>query len=133
MALPEPVTALLEKSPHDVRIALVGASRAPHKYGAIILRDLVRKGYAVTPVNPGEDRIDGLPCVATVADAEAPHIVDFVVPPRVALEVVQGLPEGPGPVLWFQPGAFDAEVVRAAEAKGYLVVAGPCIMIEAPA
>lgn len=116
-----------------MRIALVGASQAPHKYGAIILRDLVRKGYAVTPVNPREAEIQGLPCVPSLADAPPVDIVDFVVPPPVAGAIVEELPEGPGPALWFQPGAFDAGVVEAARAKGYEVVAGPCIMVETPA
>lgn len=116
-----------------MRIALVGASQAPHKYGCIILRDLVRKGYEVVPVNPRVDEIDGLPCVARLADAPEVDIVDFVVPPAVATEVVRGLPPGPGPALWFQPGAFDEATVRAARDLGYEVVAGPCIMVEAPA
>ena len=38
----------------DVRIALVGASNDPAKFGNRIFRDLVAKGYAVWPVNPRE-------------------------------------------------------------------------------
>ena len=116
-----------------MRVALVGASRAPQKYGAIILRDLVRKGYDVQPVNPKETEIDGIECFASLADVPGPvDIVNLVVPPSVAGQVVDRLPPGPGPLLWFQPGAFDASAVEAARAKDYLVVAGPCIMVETP-
>ncbi len=116
-----------------MRVALVGASKAPHKYGAIILRNLVRKGYDVRPVNPKEVEIDGLACSASLADVPGPiDIVNLVVPPSVAGQVVDELPAAPGPLLWFQPGAFDASAVEAAQAKGYVVVAGPCIMVETP-
>ncbi len=119
---------LLRKAP----VAVVGASADPSKYGDIISRDLERRGYPVMRVNPAHDRVGDAACHATVADLpEIPAIVDFVVPPRVALAVVEGLPDTLDAVLWFQPGSFDAAVVAAAEARGGVVIAGPCIMVEA--
>ena len=52
----------------DVRIALVGASNDPAKFGNRIFRDLVAKGYAVWPVNPHEPEIEG---VAAHVDLES--------------------------------------------------------------
>ncbi len=40
------------------RIALVGASKNPAKYGNIILKDLLSKGFEVLPVNPNYDEIE---------------------------------------------------------------------------
>lgn len=134
MGLPATARALLSEDPTRVRVALVGASDAPHKYGHVIMVDLTSKGYEVLPVNPKADTVGGRPAVGRVSDLpQAPEIVNFVVPPAAALQVVEDLPDGPGPLLWFQPGAFDAQTVAAAEDKGYEVVAGPCIMVHAPA
>lgn len=130
--VPREVAALLGEPRSGRRIAVVGASNAPHKYGSIILLDLVAKGFEVIPINPHTDAAHGLDTYATVSDAPGPiDIVDFVVPPAVSLEVVRDLDEERFPVLWFQPGSFDRRVLD--EAKRFRhVVAGPCIMVEAP-
>ena len=131
MSLPTPVQALLQRPPNEVPIGLVGASNARHKYGNIILRDLVQKGYPVLPINPTGTTVEGRPAVTSPLELEAPvSILNFVVPPAVALKIVEALPAGRFSVLWFQPGAFDAQVVAAAEAKAEVVIAGPCIMVE---
>jgi predicted CoA-binding protein len=129
--LPAKVLELLRRDPHDVRVALVGASEARHKYGNIILRDLLRKGYSVLPVNPSLAEVEGLPCYPDLAAVPGPiHIVDFVVPPAVATAVTAALPTGAAEVLWYQPGAFERATVAAAQGRGAEVVAGPCIMVE---
>ncbi|WP_372604058.1 CoA-binding protein, partial [Actibacterium sp.] len=65
-----------EKAP-DIRrllspksIAIIGASANPASMGARALATLRRFNYAgdIYPVNPKQDQIDGLPCVASVAD-----------------------------------------------------------------
>ena len=128
--VPKEVAELLEPPRQARRIAVVGASNARHKYGNIILKDLRTKGFTVLPVNPSETEVEGLACHPSVSDAGALDIVDFVVPPDVSLEVVQSLDAAKYRVLWFQPGSFDARVLKAA-ASFELVVAGPCIMVEA--
>jgi predicted CoA-binding protein len=130
VALPPHVVDLLE-SKDTTRIALVGASNNPRKYGHIILNDLVQKGFTILPVNPNASDVAGLDAHARVADLEDPvHIVNFVVPPDVARDVLDGLDEKRFHVVWFQPGAFDRDLVKAAEARFRYVVAGDCIMVE---
>ena len=128
--VPKEVAALLEPPRKERKIAVVGASNARHKYGNIILKDLVAIGFTVLPVNPAEDEVEGLACHRTVDDAGAIDIVDFVVPPDVSLEIVDQLDPARHRVLWFQPGSYDERVLRAAE-KFRHVVPGPCIMVEA--
>jgi uncharacterized protein len=130
VALPGRVVDLLGAK-DTTRIALVGASNNPSKYGNIILRDLVRKGFTVLPVNPREKEIDGKRVRATVAELDDPiQIVNFVVPPEVTLEVLEHLDPERHEVVWFQPGAFDRAVVKVAEARFRCVVDGDCIMVE---
>jgi predicted CoA-binding protein len=57
------------------------------------------------------------------------HIANFVVPPEVTLAVLRGLDPASVPVVWFQPGAFDEEVVSFARKRFRHVVAGDCIMV----
>lgn len=112
-------------------IAVVGAGDDPAKYGGRIYRNLKAKGFRVLAVNPGRDTVDGDPCYSSVADLpEPPTIVDFVVPPRVALEVLrQCLALGLKRV-WLQPGAEDEAALAFAEANGFTVRAHDCIMVK---
>lgn len=115
-----------------VRIALVGASNDPTKFGNRIFRDLVAKGYAVWPVNPREPKIEG---VAAHADLESlpskPDIVNFVVPPKVALAVAkQALALGIRR-LWFQPGSESDELKAwLVEQEGVSALTDACIMVQ---
>ncbi len=115
------------------RIAVIGASTDRTKFGNIIVRDLLQKGFTVFAVNPREPEVEGLATHASVADVPGGvHIACFVVPPKVSLGLLSALPEGAAQLAWFQPGAFDAAVqALAAERFGDAVVVGPCIMVEA--
>jgi predicted CoA-binding protein len=114
------------------RVAVVGASADRRKFGNIILRDLVRKGFTVIPVNPGEAEVEGLRAYASVADVPGGvHIADLVVPPAVGARALAALDPAAVEVVWLQPGAFDPALVALAEARFGAVVAGPCIMVEA--
>lgn len=56
------------------RIALVGASADAKKFGNTVFRALRDHGHEVVPVNPRAAEVEGVPCVATVA--ELPDGVD---------------------------------------------------------
>lgn len=113
------------------KIALVGASPNPSKYGNIILKDLVGKGYEVLPVNPKYGEIEGLKCYRSVR--ELPGDVDvivFVVPPAVGLGIAKEAVEAGFKRLWFQPGAESDEIAGFLEEKGVEYSFGKCIMAE---
>ncbi|ACJ16333.1 hypothetical protein TON_0845 [Thermococcus onnurineus NA1] len=113
------------------RIALVGASPNPAKYGNIILRDLMRKGFEVLPVNPNYDEIEGLKCYRSVR--ELPKDVDvivFVVPPKVGIQVAKEAVEAGFRRLWFQPGAESEEIREFLESQGVEYSFIKCIMVE---
>lgn len=50
------------------RIAVVGASADPRKFGNTIFTALRDHGHGVVPVNPRAPQVEGVPCVATIAD-----------------------------------------------------------------
>ena len=131
MVVTSTVFSLLEMEPADIRIALIGASRQRHKFGSIILADLVSKGFEVWPVNPGETELHGRPVVSSVDQVPDPlHIVSLVVPPQQALDALESLDPGRGALIWFQPGAYDDRVRALARERFGRVLAGPCIMVE---
>jgi predicted CoA-binding protein len=111
--------------------AVVGASQDREKYGNIIYRDLKAAGYKVYPVNPKLTEVEGDPCYPDIASLpEKPQVVDLVVPPKAALQVVEDCHKAGIQRIWFQPGSESDEALEKAEAYGIEVIANACIMLE---
>lgn len=111
--------------------AVVGASLNPEKYGHKIFRNLRAAGYIVYGVNAGGGEIDGQRLYPSLADLpEKPAVVDVVVPPKVAEEIVRQCAElGLGRV-WMQPGSESEEAIHLCQEKGIRVVHDACAMIR---
>ncbi len=131
-AIPEEVLDRMRAKDGTTRIAVVGASNNPDKYGNVIVKTLVRRGYSVLPINPKEPSIEGLAAYPSVAAAPGPiHIVDFVTPPDVTRAAIERLDPASVEAVWFQDGSFDAALVERARERFDRVVAGQCIMVVA--
>ncbi|MEM7676283.1 MAG: CoA-binding protein [Myxococcota bacterium] len=125
------VFSLLEMQPAELRIALIGASRHRHKFGAIILDDLLGKGFEVWPVSPHGQELHGRPVVSTVDQVPGPiHIVSLVLPPSEAQGALERLDPDTNALVWFQPGSYNADLLKWARGQFRNVLAGPCIMVE---
>jgi predicted CoA-binding protein len=126
---PEVFTTLRRRGP-ETRIAVVGASNNPEKYGNVIVRNLAAKGYTVLPVNPRESEIAGLPAFASLEAVPGPvHIVDVVTPPAVTKGVLAEAARLGLPAVWLQDGSYDDEVLEIAGKGPYLTVHEACIMV----
>ncbi|HZN56327.1 MAG TPA: CoA-binding protein [Candidatus Polarisedimenticolaceae bacterium] len=113
------------------RIAVVGASNDPSKYGNIIVRNLLGHGYDVVPVNPKEKTIAGRSVVPTLADLPGPvDIVDVVTPPAVTRGILKDAAAAGVSLVWLQDGSFDQAVLDEAAAAPFKTVHGACIMVE---
>ena len=116
----------------NVKIALVGASNDKSKFGNRIYLDLKNKGYNVVPVNPKDEKIEGDKAYTSIQMMEElPDIVNFVVPPPIAMKVAQNAVELGIEYLWFQPGSESDEIedwLKNTDGIKYLVNA--CIMVE---
>jgi predicted CoA-binding protein len=116
------------------RIAVIGASADPSRPSHGVLVGLIAAGYDVVPVNPSEDRIEGLSCFPTLGAAvEATGRVDIVdvfrrreACPAHAREAVAA---GAG-CLWLQLGLASREAGRIAHEGGLMVVMDRCTLIE---
>jgi predicted CoA-binding protein len=113
------------------RIALVGASENPSKYGSIIYRDLRRKGIDVVPVNPNSERIHGDRAYASLAELpQKPDIVNIVTPPEISLLILKEcLPLGYLDV-WLQPGASDERVELFLKENGFNYLVDSCTVVQ---
>lgn len=127
---PAEVLDLLKQKTSATRIAVVGASNNPEKYGNIIVQNLMGKGYTVLPVNPKAETIAGLPVFADLASLELPvHIVNIVTPPPVTLGVLAKAAELGLPNVWLQDGSYDDAVLAYAAAAPFKTVYDACIMV----
>lgn len=121
---------VLRRRGPQTRIAVVGASNDPSKYGNIIVRNLAAKGYTVLPVNPRETSIAGLPAYPDLASAPGPlHLVDIVTPPEVTTGIVEQAARLGLPALWLQDGSYDEATLAAVEKASIPTVYEACIMV----
>jgi uncharacterized protein len=126
----EEATNLLRST--GTRIAVVGASNDPSKFGNIIVEDLIEHGYQVFPVNLNEAMIAGLPVYRSLEDVPKPiDIVDVVTPPDVTREILEDAESAGVGLVWLQDGSFDDDVLADAAAAPFKTVYDACIMVVA--
>jgi predicted CoA-binding protein len=118
-------------------IALVGASPNPERPSQRVMAFLLRKGYRVIPVNPGQagKEILGQRVVGRLADIEEPIDMVDVFRAANALPAVvdEVLALSPLPkVIWGQLSVRHDEAATRAEAAGIKVVMDRCPAIEYP-
>ncbi|HTP64983.1 MAG TPA: CoA-binding protein [Geobacteraceae bacterium] len=121
----------LDKFFQSKEFGVIGASANRDKYGNKVLRVYLQHGMRVIPVNPKETVIEGIPCVASVADL--PRDVDsisVITPPAITEQVVEmAISRGIGNI-WMQPGAESVSAVEACRKNGINVIAdGSCILV----
>ena len=118
-------------------IALVGASPNAERPSHRVMAFLLRKGYRVIPVNPGQagKEILGQPVVARLADiAEPIDMIDvFRAADALPSVVEEALSLSPLPKsIWGQLSVRHDGAAAVAEAAGVKVVMDRCPAIEYP-
>ncbi len=117
----------------NTSIAIVGASNNSEKFGNQIYKDLRSKGFQVFPINPKEELIEGDKAYTSLSDLPTNEsIVNFVVPPKVALSVAQEAVHLGFKYLWFQPGSESQELKNwLSTLEGIHSLTDSCIMVQA--
>lgn len=127
---PHEVLDRLKQRTSETRIAVVGASNNPEKYGNIIVRNLMGKGFTVLPVNPREPHVAGLTAYPSLRDVPKPvDVVDIVTPPAVTLAVLREAAECGIEAVFLQEGSFDDAVLAFAATAPFKTVYDACIMV----
>ena len=117
------------------RIAVVGASSNPARPSHGVFRALVAAGYQCVPVNPNETAVEGVPAVATLAEAGAAlggtiDIVDIFRRPELTEEIAREAVTVGARSIWLQLGVINWDTARIAADGGLAVVMDRCTAIE---
>lgn len=113
------------------KFAVVGASADRSKFGNKVLRCYLMHGLDAVPVNPRETSIEGVSCVASVAElADDIQSLSVITPPAVTDQVVeQAIARGISNI-WMQPGAESPAAVARCRESGINVIAdGSCLLV----
>lgn len=130
--LNHPMFEILKQKTPATRIAVVGATNNPAKYGNVIPKTLLRHGYTIWPVHPTEKEVLGLPCYPNITSLPAtPDIVNIVTPPAITINVLAECEAAQVPNVWMQPGSFDDACVRFADTASFVSEHDACIMVVA--
>jgi len=115
------------------RIALVGASANPARPSNDVLGALLRRGYDVTPVNPGlaGKTLHGRIVAANLDEAAPLEMVElFRASGKVMPSVRDAIRLG-AKIVWMQLGVVNGEAAALALEAGLIVVMDRCPLIEA--
>jgi len=110
---------------------VVGASSQRHKFGNKILRCYQQNNLRAIPVHPAEKNIEGLDCVASVADLpEHVNSISIITPPQITEQVVTLALEKGIENIWMQPGSESDKAVATCQERGVnLISGGTCLLV----
>ena len=110
---------------------VAGASVRREKYGNKVLRCYQQNGRKAIPVNPHEYEIEGVACVATIAELP-PEVtsLSMITPPAITAKLVPLAIEKGITSIWMQPGAEHPAAVALCREKGVNIIAdGSCLLV----
>jgi predicted CoA-binding protein len=110
---------------------VVGASSNREKYGNKVLRCYMQHKLQVIPVNPNEKTVEGLNCIASVAElSENTKSISIITPPKITERVVeQAIAKGVQNI-WMQPGAESPLAIELCQKSNINVIGdGSCILV----
>lgn len=129
--------ALIQSFLEGKRLAMVGVSRNKADFSRIVMRDFVKRGYDVVPVNPAAEEIGGRRAFATVGEVDPP--VDralVMVPAEKAEGVVRDCREAGIQAVWLfravGRGAVSDAAVDLCRAGDMDVIPGRCPLMFLP-
>ena len=111
--------------------AVAGASTNRAKFGNKILRCYLQHRRRVIPLNPKAETIEGLACVAEIAQLP-PEVksLSIVTPPAITEKLIPQAAAHGIENVWLQPGAESPAAIDAAQRLGINIIAdGSCLLV----
>lgn len=111
-------------------IAVVGVSRNKKKFGHIVYKHLLDRGYNTIPINPNISEVDGAVCYSNLSlvNKKMDGAV-LVIPPGQSEQVVKEAAGLGIKSIWFQQGSSSNEAINYCGEKGISFVSGECILM----
>ena len=106
-----------------MNVAIIGASSHREKFGNKAVRSYIAQGHTVFPVNPNEEKIEGLQAFPSVKDI--PGQVDRVllyVPAHVGVTTLEDIAQKGIRDVYVNPGAESDELISRGEELGLNMV-----------
>lgn len=121
----------IEKFLASPLIGVVGASNNRAKFGNKVLRCYLEHNRQVVPVHPAQQEIEGLTCVASVAELpDTVNSISVITPPQITEKVVQAAADKGIENIWMQPGAqSEAAISFCREKEINLIADGTCVLV----
>ena len=111
-------------------IAVVGASRARHKFGNKCVRAYHSAGWEVFPVNPHESEIENLKTYSSLGRVGARlDRISIYLQPSETERLVEELRAHPGSEIWFNPDSAAPATIQRAGRMG-LEVRDGCSIVD---
>jgi len=114
------------------RLAIVGVSHNPQKFGTAAYIELRTRGLEVYGVNPTLDTVAGDKCYASLAEVtdKVDGVVICVVPQK-AITVLREAASLGMQKIWLQQGSQSIETKKVADELGVHPIVGRCILMYA--
>ncbi len=112
------------------KIAVVGVSSNPNKYGYKIFKDLIENEYEVYGINPKLKELFNQTIYPSLKDI--PQKIDtliMVVPPQITEKIVDECIELGIKEIWFQPGSESEKAIEKAKKNGIKTITA-CFMVS---
>jgi predicted CoA-binding protein len=119
------------------RIAIVGASRDPKSFSAMLLKEFSDRGYDVVPVNPKTPNVLGRTCYARVQDIRpAVEGALLVISAQATESLVVECAKAGVPRIWIYgangKSSVSAKAMEFCRERGVEVIAGQCPFMFLP-
>ena len=110
-------------------IAVVGISPNPERPSHFFSRYLLRNGYKIIPVNPGQKEILGLRCYPALKDIpQKVEIVNVFRNSDYAISIIKEAASIKVKAIWLQDGIISEEGKIIAKKKNILFVMNDCML-----
>jgi hypothetical protein len=103
--------------------AVVGVTPDPKKFGNRIFTKLKDHHYTVYPINPKYPEVNGVKTFPNlIALPQKPLVVNFVVNPKIGIQVLEECIRLGIKRIWLQPGTESEEILQMAKEANIQVV-----------
>jgi len=112
------------------KIAIIGVSEKPEKYGHRIFKDLLKQNYDVEGINQKGGILFGKKIYRSISELpQKPEIVITVVPPEITEKIVEECKENNINFIWMQPGSESEKAIIKAREYGIKTITA-CFMVQ---